>query len=179
MSYSALTTPPKPAGSAEYDPLAGDDPLLEAWSALRQLRTTPFEAAESHHWRNAVRALARSASEAVSRHIMMAERETSTPRRILSSGRSRSNIAYAQLAEHRHLLAEAHAFERRCRSIPEVVEDIWVVVDVTESAIVLEMMVARHRNRLVELINDGAFTCSDDGWHQRGRLEGGEPVAMR
>lgn len=136
--------------------LVGADPLPEAWVLLQRVRAVAFDANDAARWLKQVRTLAAAAQQAISDHILFAERESSLPKLLASATGATGESARSYLTEHGPLLRDAAEFLALC-SI-EQLDDVSLVVRVTESAVRLEMAVARHRNRLVWLLDEAART---------------------
>lgn len=155
MPYSNLLPISDAAMRAFHDrDLVGADPLPEAWALLQRVRAVNFDANEPAQWLKEVRTLAAAARQAISAHVLYAEREASLPKQIASLAGTAGESARSYLAEHAPLLRDAGEFLALCST--ERLDDVSLVVRVTESAVRLEMAVARHRNRLVWLLDEAA-----------------------
>ncbi|MBA4181264.1 MAG: hypothetical protein C0506_11800 [Anaerolinea sp.] len=59
-------------------------------------------------------------------------------------------VVEKQRGEHAELVRQAKSLSEEAASTPDV--DIWRMIDLGEKAILLEMALARHHNRLVRLV---------------------------
>ena len=115
--------------------------LLRAWTLSRQVRQLEFIQSEAAAWARTVKRLGASVEEAVREHVALAEQEpvlTCRPAGALERPAGR------EADEHRELLSAARLFAERCAAGRAA--NIWTVVDLTEAAIALETLIARHHN---------------------------------
>jgi hypothetical protein len=145
-SYSGTFAPVQPDGSI----FTIRDPLAEARDLLRQAARLPFHASRPQAWQAAFRQAVTDARAAIRHHIWSAElpdsplnrAEMLEPRLLPKVDQQREeHEAFASRAGH--LVAEASA--------PGVV-NIWKMIELSEQAILLEMALARHHNRLTQIV---------------------------
>ncbi len=138
------------APTPQSAPVDFKDPLAEAREKLRQAARLPFHAHQPHSWRVSFRQLAGEARAEIRRHIWTAElpdsplhlAENQEPR-LLSKVETQRN-EHESFAHDADLLVDA-------ASTPEE-PDIWKMIELGEKAILLEMALARHHNRLMQLV---------------------------
>ncbi len=124
----------------------GADPLYNAWEEVRLARRVPWDAMRPEAWRKRFQGHLANARAQFLGHIAAAEAPGAVPVAICGSVGDAPNWLLAQLSEHAAL---SDAFEelhdRVCSAAATFVD---AIVDVSERAILLEMQIARHQNRL-------------------------------
>jgi len=126
------------------------DPIAEAREKLRDAARLPFQATRPNAWQTAFRQLVTDARADIRRHIWLAELPDSPLKAVEDAEpRLRGQVDH-QREEHvqfatriDHLVDEA--------GTPDDA-DIWKMIELGEEAILLEMALARHHNRLVQLL---------------------------
>lgn len=148
MSYSNLVSLRPGVADGARSGAAGEleQPLVEAWNLVRQVRQAEFLQERPLPWLRLVSRLGTQVQASIKEHIEAAERNGSLPAALARTPGEIGARALAQLEEHRRLASRAAVFARRCQV--KAVDDIWAVVDVAERAIELEILIARHHNRL-------------------------------
>ena len=164
MSYSgtfmpgaspALRSAAGPAGaagtkSAMPRPASANDPIQDARDLLRQAARLPFAAGHPRQWSTRfVRHIA-GARTALRQHISRTMRPDS-PMSMLEIEEPRLHAALErQREEHFALARQADELYAEANTNPDA--DIWRMIDLGERAIMLEMALARHHNRLLRLV---------------------------
>jgi len=145
-SYSGTFAPVEPDGTI----FTIRDPLAEARELLRQAARLPFHASRPQAWQAAFRQAVADARSAIRHHIWSAE--------LPDSPLNRAESLEPRLLPRVDQQREEH--ELFSRKIDELVEeasapgdvDIWKMIELSEQAILLEMALARHHNRLTQLV---------------------------
>jgi len=141
-----------PAGSA----LAGirrqaaQDPIAEARQLLHAAARVPFAAARPLQWSTSFAQHVGAARDALHRHISKSVRPDSPMSEIERDEPRLKPAIDRQRAEHRVLSRQADELFAEASIANDV--DIWRMIDLGERAILLEMALARHHNRLVRLV---------------------------
>jgi hypothetical protein len=144
--YSGTYTPVRPDGST----ITFRDPIADAREKLRQAARLPFHAATPHSWQESFQALIVDARAALRRHIWLA-------------GLKDSPLNIAEMEEPRlrpHAEQQRKEHDQFAEHIDDLVAvasepgpaDIWRMIELGERAILLEMAIARHHNRLMQLL---------------------------
>jgi hypothetical protein len=144
--YSGTYSPARPEGAA----FAFRDPLAEAREKLRQAARLPFHASRPNSWQESFRQLTMDARADIRRHIWLAALPDSPLSKVEALEPRLSAQVETQRSEH-DLFSE---------TVDELVDaanepspaDIWKMIELGERAILLEMALARHHNRLSQLI---------------------------
>jgi hypothetical protein len=139
MVYSQVT--PMPLGAAGQVTL---QPLYEAWDRYRTARAVAFDAAAPADWSAEFGRLVREAAWHVRRYVHEADRLK------WPTGRPEQMLVRVKACSQGPLLEAAEKLARCVvRADPAT---IWNVVDLTEAAIGLEIMIARHHNQMRSLL---------------------------
>ena len=144
--YSGTYTPVRPDGS----PITFRDPIADAREKLRQAARLPFHASKPHSWQESFSALVVDSRSALRRHIWLANLKDS-PLNLAEEQepRLRPHVD-SQRKQHDEL---ADAIDELVGAAAEAVTvDIWRMIELGERAILLEMAIARHHNRLMQLL---------------------------
>ncbi len=131
------------------------DPLADAREKLRHAARLPFHAHQPQSWQSAFRQLIADARADIRRHIWSAElpdsplnvAETQEPRLL--------HLVDQQREEHRVFAERADELVDESSRAGEV--DIWKMIELGEKAILLEMALARHHNRLTQIVYETSF----------------------
>jgi hypothetical protein len=146
--YSGTFTPIRPDGT----PIRFRDPIADAREKLRLAARLPFQAAQPNSWQSSFRQLVADARADLRRHIWMA----SLPDSPLNMAEAEEPRLHSSIEKQR---AEHDLFSE---SIDELVDDsssnatvdIWKMIELGERAILLEMALARHHNRLSQILSE-------------------------
>lgn len=144
--YSGTFAPTRPADS----PPAFRDPIADAREKLRQAARLPFHASRPNAWQESFCDLVAGARASLRRHIWLAG-HTDSPLNRVEQEEPRLISKVEQQREEHALFSE---------SIDVLVDDagvagaadIWKMIELGEQAILLEMALARHHNRLSQLL---------------------------
>lgn len=145
-TYSGTFAPLQPDGSV----FSLKDPLAEARDLLRQAARLPFHAHEPLSWQTAFRQAVTGARAAIRHHIWSAELPDSPLNRAESLEPRLLPKVDQQREEHERFAAKADALVAVASEPGEV--DIWKMIDLSEQAVLLEMALARHHNRLTQIV---------------------------
>ena len=140
--YSGTFTPVRPDGT----PIRFRDPIADAREKLRQAARLPFHAARPNSWQSSFRQLVNDARADLRRHIWMASLPESQLNLAEAEEPRLHSSVEKQKAEHDDELVDAS-------SDPAPV-DIWKMIELGERAILLEMALARHHNRLSQILSE-------------------------
>lgn len=140
------------APSSTPDAAAVDlkDPLAEAREKLRQAARLPFHAHQPHSWQTSFRQLAADARTDIRRHIWTAALPDSPLNMVENQEPRLLSKVEVQREEHESFAARADDLVDEASAPGEV--DIWKMIELGEKAILLEMALARHHNRLMQLV---------------------------
>ncbi len=131
------------------------DPLGDAREKLRHAARLPFHAHQPQSWQSAFRQLIADARADIRRHIWSAELPDS-PLNIAETQEPRLlNMVDQQREEHRVFAEKADELVDESSRPGEV--DIWKMIEMGEKAILLEMALARHHNRLTQIVYETTF----------------------
>lgn len=148
--YSGTFAPTADAAAVDLK-----DPLAEAREKLRQAARLPFHAHQPHSWQTSFRQLVTDARADVRRHIWTAALPDSPLNMVENQEpRLRSKIE-GQREEHDSFAARADELVDEASAPGEV--DIWKMIELGEKAILLEMALARHHNRLMQLVYEATL----------------------
>lgn len=143
--------------SGTFAPLQADgsvftirDPLAEARDLLRHAARLPFHANQPQAWQSAFRQAVTDARAAIRHHIWSAELPDS-PLNLAEMLEPRLMPRVDQQRE------EHEAFSRKIDGLVAEASapgdiDIWKMIELSEQAILLEMALARHHNRLTQIV---------------------------
>lgn len=149
--YSGTYTPALPESSA----MEFRDPLGEAREKLRHAARLPFHASQPSSWQSQFRELTQDARADIRRHIWLAGLEES-PLSDVEQAEPRLNYQVSiQRSEHDLFSENIDQLVADAGSRSPV--DIWKMIELGERAILLEMALARHHNRLSELIYESTL----------------------
>lgn len=146
MSFSQITRAERSGGANTASLL---DPLVEAWTLVRQVRQMEYESERARGWQRAVMALAAGAERAIRDHALRCSVAGSLVSKLAARPGETGALARRHQDDERRALDAVRAFARLCQQGDAT--DIWRVVEVTEAAIELEMLVARAHNQLAAL----------------------------
>lgn len=148
MQYSGTFTPTAPVIAAAVT--SSHDPIMDAREMLRRAAHLPFAANQPGVWSGRFVQHVGSARDFVRQHIFRALRPDSP---MASIGREEPRLDSAierQKQEHIELAEAADELYERAKV--SVTADIWRMIELGEQAILLEMALARHHNRLTQLV---------------------------
>lgn len=127
-----------------------NDPIQDARDLLRQAARLPFAAGHPRQWSTRFVRHIGGARTALRQHIARTLRPDS-PMSMLEAEEPRLHAALErQREEHLTLARQADELYAEASVNPDV--DIWRMIDLGERAIMLEMALARHHNRLLRLV---------------------------
>ncbi len=149
MQFSG-TFSPSGAAFAGVRRQAAQDPIAEARQLLHAAARVPFAAARPLQWRTSFAQHVGAAREALHRHISRSARGDSPMSEIERDEPRLKPVIERQRAEHGTLSRQADELVAEASLVSDV--DIWRMIDLGERAILLEMALARHHNRLVRLV---------------------------
>ncbi len=144
--YSGTYTPVRADGST----INFRDPIADAREKLRQAARLPFHASKPHSWQESFVALVVDARSALRRHIWLASLKDSP-----------LNLAEEQEPRLRpHVEDQRKQHDDLADAVDQLVDaaaepgpaDIWRMIELGERAILLEMAIARHHNRLMQIL---------------------------
>ena len=160
MQYSGTFAPQRLApgassqsgGTATAERPAFDDPIQEARDLLRQAAHLPFSARFPGQWSTRFTGHIAAARGALRRHIARTARPGSTINRI-EAAEPRLHAALERQREE-HTALSRQVDELYTEANLHLDADIWRMIDLGERAILLEMALARHHNRLARLLDE-------------------------
>jgi len=131
------------------------DPIADAREKLRHASRLPFHAHQPHSWQISFRQLVNSARAEIRRHIWIAELPDS-PLNLAENKEPRLlHTVAVQRSEHESFAERADSLVDAASAPGEV--DIWKMIELGEQAILLEMALARHHNRLIQLVYEATL----------------------
>lgn len=131
------------------------DPLGDAREKLRHAARLPFHAHQPQSWQSAFRQLIAEARADIRRHIWSAELPDS-PLNVAETQEPRlHNMIDQQREEHRIFAERVDELVEEASRPGDV--DIWKMIELGEQAILLEMALARHHNRLTQIVYETTF----------------------
>ena len=149
--YSGTFSPTSADGSS----FSIKDPLADAREKLRHAARLPFHAHQPQSWQSAFRQLIADSRSDIRRHIWSAELPDS-PLNIAETQEPRlHNMVDQQREEHRVFAEKVDELVDEASRPGEV--DIWKMIELGEAAILLEMALARHHNRLTQIVYETTF----------------------
>jgi hypothetical protein len=143
--YSGTFTPTLERGASR-----ARDPIAEARELLRQAARVPFAASQPMAWHSRFRALVLRAQAALARHVVSSQVPGSPLSEVERPEPRLQPVIDRQREEHEALVRQAADLIAGVGEPSEV--DIWRMIDLGEKAILLEMALARHHNRLVRMV---------------------------
>lgn len=146
--YSGTYTPVRPDGT----PIRFRDPIADARDKLRQAARLPFHAARPNSWQASFRELVGDARADLRRHIWMAGLPDSQLNRAEREEPRLHSSVERQHAEHETFSEGIDELLRDAADQSPV--DIWKMIELGERAILLEMALARHHNRLSQILSE-------------------------
>ncbi len=150
MSFSQITRTHRASGGSISDLL---DPLVEAWTLVRQVRQVEYESERTRNWTRAIQALASAAERSLRDHTARCSESLSIISGLAGRADEAGTMARRHQEDERRTLDCARAFVSLCQRRDPA--DIWRVVEVTEAAIELEMAIARNHNQVAALWDRG------------------------
>ncbi|MBK7327981.1 MAG: hypothetical protein IPI85_02465 [Dehalococcoidia bacterium] len=149
--YSGTFTPQAAVGK----PDAFRDPLSDAREKLRLAARLPFHAARPNAWQESFHDLTTDARAAIRRHVWLAGLADS-PLNAVEDVQPRLSFRVGiQRSEHDIFLSEID--DLLAAADDETPVDIWKMIELGERAILLEMALARHHNRLSWLLFEAMY----------------------
>jgi len=149
--YSGTYTPVRPEGGQ----IAFRDPLADAREKLRQAARLPFHASKPNSWQESFRDLTVGARADIRRHIWLAGLPDSPLSKVEQTEPRLSFQVTIQRSEH-DLFSDG-VDELVSAASETATADIWKMIELGERAILLEMALARHHNRLSQLIYESTL----------------------
>lgn len=150
MSSAVYSGTYSPAAEKSAPAFSFRDPIADAREMLRLAARVPFAASQPMSWHNRFRQHAAGARAAIRQHITRAGMPDSPINEIERSEPRLHAAIERQRDEHELLAAQADELVQEVSSAAAV--DIWRMIELGEKAILLEMALARHHNRLVRLV---------------------------
>ncbi len=144
--YSGTYTPVRPDGTT----ITFRDPIADAREKLRMAARLPFQASHPNSWQESFHALTVDARAALRRHIWLASLKDS-PLNAAEAEEPRLRPHVEQQRRDHDLFAD-NIDELVCAASEPGPADIWKMIELGERAILLEMALARHHNRLMQLL---------------------------
>ncbi len=145
MTFSMISSP------GSYENHISSDHAFQAWEAIRRAQRVRWDAANAQRWRTDFKRHIAEARNRIVAHHETSRAPESPITRVLAASGSEIRPVREHLAEHRWLRERLNelvvAVESRSAA---TFED---VVELTERAIFLEIQLARHQNRLRELLH--------------------------
>jgi hypothetical protein len=137
---------------ADGTPIRFRDPIADAREKLRLAARLPFHAAKPNSWQSSFRQLVADARADLRRHIWMASLPDS-PLNLVEAEEPRLHSSVEkQRAEH-DVFSESIDELVEAAAAPSPV-DIWKMIELGERSILLEMALARHHNRLSQILSE-------------------------
>lgn len=143
--YSGTFTPTLERGGPRTP-----DAIVEARELLRQAARVPFAASQPAAWHARFHELAVDAQAALTRHIARSQVPGSPWSEVERPEPRLQPVLDRQREEHEALVKQAADLVADVGEPAEV--DIWRMIDLGEKAILLEMALARHHNRLMRMV---------------------------
>lgn len=147
MSFSRIAPLSLRATPAQEE--AGSDPLFEAWEALKKARAEPFDTRNPGHWLERFTDSVARAAAAIRDHVQEVEGERS-PLRWAARATAGGQAVMRQFTEHAPLNQKVDGVLADLRALRTVA--LPRVIDLNEQVVELEIAVARHHNRLREIL---------------------------
>ncbi|MBE7518593.1 MAG: hypothetical protein HS107_05045 [Thermoflexaceae bacterium] len=129
---------------------AGRDPLFDRWEALKEARAVPFDSRNPAHWQERFTVAVARAASALRDHVYQVEGER-TPLEWALKARVGGQVMVRQFAEHLPLKQKVERVLSELRALR--MAGLPRVIDLSEQIVELEIAVARHHNRLREILN--------------------------
>ena len=148
MQYSGTFTPTAPTALAAV--ASTHDPIADAREMLRRAAHLPFAASQPGVWSSRFVQHVGSARDFVRQHIFKSLRPDS-PMSAIGREEPRLTTAIRRQKQEHADLAQA-AEELYAQAKMSSTADIWRMIELGEQAILLEMALARHHNRLTQLV---------------------------
>ncbi|MCL4230484.1 MAG: hypothetical protein KJ053_02785 [Dehalococcoidia bacterium] len=148
MSFSRIV--PLPVGGPARVGEAGRDPLFDAWEALKEARAVPFDTRNPGFWQERFTVAVARAASAIRDHVYEVEGERS-PLEWAFKARVSGQVMMRQFAEHLPLKQRIDRVLRDLRALRTAA--LPRVIDFSEQIVELEIAVARHHNRLREILS--------------------------
>lgn len=145
-AYSGTSAPLGPDGT----PFTHRDPLTEARDLLRSAARLPFHANQPGAWQAAFRQAVNGARAAIRHHIWVADLPDSPLHQAEELAPRLLPTVDQQREEHQVFTQRIDALVAEASAPGQV--DIWKMIELSEQAILLEMALARHHNRLTQLV---------------------------
>ena len=128
------------------------DPMSDARTMLHRAARLPFAANRPLAWRSKFAQLVGDARACVRQHAARAARPDSPIAQIERDEPRLHGAVERQRQEHADLARQMEALYAEARVVGGV--DIWRMIDLGERAILLEMALTRHHNRLLRLVHE-------------------------
>jgi hypothetical protein len=143
--YSGTFTP-----TLERETQGARDAIADARELLRQAARVPFAASKPMAWHSRFSEFVLVARRDIARHIVTSQIPGSPMSEVERTEPRLQPVIDRQREEHEALVREADELVAGVGEPAEV--DIWRMIELGEKAILLEMALARHHNRLVRLV---------------------------
>ena len=131
------------------------DPIAHAVEALRSAVLVPFEAARAASWAKRFELCAATARRALVEHILRAERAASEVNVLAAARPHLVPLIGRQAGEHSDLLRRCHSLVEDTLALAE--PGIWDMVELAERAKALGRDVARHHERLLQIVHEADY----------------------
>lgn len=139
---------------SSYDDESNNDHAFQAWEAIRRAQRTRWDASHAQRWRAEFRRHVTEARNRIVAHHQASRAPGSPVARFIATAGNEARLVREHLAEHRWLRERLNELVQAVESrSTATVED---VVELTERAILLEIQLARHQNRLQGLLGRSA-----------------------
>jgi predicted RNase H-like nuclease (RuvC/YqgF family) len=126
------------------------DPISDARELLRRAARLPFAASHPLAWSSRFTQLVADARSSIRQHITRSGRPDSPMARIEREEPRLRAVIERQREEHAELTRQIEDLYTEANMSGKV--DIWRMIELGERAILLEMALARHHNRLAQLV---------------------------
>ncbi len=147
MQYSGTFSA---GATASHTEVSVADPIADARTLLRKAAHLPFAASHPFAWSSRFSQLVADARTSVRQHISRATRADSPMSQIERDEPRLAAAIERQRQEHDYLARQIEDLYAEVSVAGAV--DIWRMIELGERAILLEMALARHHNRLAQIV---------------------------
>lgn len=144
------TRRPARCGTPRHFARGTREPLAAARGSLHAAARLPFASSQGAVWRSRFAHHVETARNAVREHVISSNRADSVLSAIEREEPRLRTVVEKQRCEHAELVRQTKSLSEEAASRPDV--DIWRMIDLGEKAMLLEMALARHQDRLVQLV---------------------------
>lgn len=149
--YESVPISTSTVGASRVSEASEQGPLLAVRGRLRTAAKLPFLANRPEQWRKEFLREMQGAQAAFEQHVTAAEGKAGEPACDAGMG-----TAVRELIGDHRMLGERLRRLALAAAAAEVV-DLWLMIDLGERAVLLEMDFARHYHRLVKAVQEGAL----------------------